>query len=108
MVPCVISTNVTVAPLSSLYIFPFKQALFFPRQEISFRLEGKDLVLELADGAGLFEAEALGGLFEAADHGGRAAEENLDVVGGLGEEFLQSKLARLSRSRVAACNRDAR
>lgn len=52
------------------------------------RLKGKDLVLELADGTGLLVAEALGGLLEAADHRGRTAEENLDVVGGLGEPFL--------------------
>lgn len=55
------------------------------------RLESKDLVLELADGTGLFEAEALGGLFETANHGRRTAEQDLDVIGGLGEEFLLKK-----------------
>lgn len=53
------------------------------------RLKGEDLVLELADGAGLLEAKALCGLFETANHGRRSTEEDLDIVGGLGEPFLQ-------------------
>lgn len=53
-------------------------------------LEGKDLVLELADGTGLLEAKALGGLLQAADHGGRSAHQDLDIVGGLGQPFLRS------------------
>jgi hypothetical protein len=46
------------------------------------------LVFKLADGTGLLEAKALGGLLQAANHRGRTANENLDVVGGLGEPFL--------------------
>lgn len=53
-------------------------------------LEGKDLVLQLADGTGLLEAKALGGLLQAADHGGRSAHQDLDIVGGLGQPFLRS------------------
>lgn len=53
------------------------------------RLKGKDLVLELADGASLLEAKALCGLLETANHGRRSTEEDLDIVGGLGEPFLQ-------------------
>lgn len=51
-------------------------------------LEGKDLVLELADRARLVVAEGLGGLLEATDHRGRAADEDLDVVRRLGEPLL--------------------
>lgn len=51
-------------------------------------LEGKDLVLQLADGASLLVAHALRGLLEAADHGRRTAQEDLDIVGGLGEPVL--------------------
>lgn len=58
-------------------------------------LESKDLVLELADGTGLFEAKALGGLLQTANHGRRTAEQDLDVVGGLGEEFLAQMLVML-------------
>lgn len=52
------------------------------------RLEGKDLILELADGAGLLESETLGGLLQSTNHRRRATEENLDIVGGLGKVFL--------------------
>lgn len=52
-------------------------------------LEGKDLVLELADGASLLEAETLGGLLQSTNHRRRAAEENLDIRGRLGEPFLK-------------------
>lgn len=51
-------------------------------------LKGKDLIHELADGAGLLEAKALGGLLQAANHGRGTAEENLDVVGRLGKPLL--------------------
>lgn len=51
-------------------------------------LERENLVLELADGTGLLVSEALGGLLQATDHGGRTAEENLDIVGRLGKPFL--------------------
>jgi hypothetical protein len=54
-------------------------------------LESEDLVLELAHGPGLLVTDGLGSLLQAADHGWRPAEQNLDVVGGLGEPFLQSK-----------------
>lgn len=54
----------------------------------SVSLKGKHLVLELADRPCLLEADCLGGLLEGADHGRRAAEQDLDVVGGLGKPFL--------------------
>lgn len=53
-------------------------------------LEAEDLVLELADGPGLVVAERLGGLLHGADHGWRAADEDLDVGSGAGEVFLFS------------------
>lgn len=56
------------------------------------RLEAEDLVLELADGAGLVEAQGLGGLLHGADHGGWAADEDLDVLGGSGELGLRELL----------------
>ena len=51
-------------------------------------LESKYLVLKLAHGASLLISKGLGGLLEAADHGGRAADENLHVVRRLREPFL--------------------
>lgn len=60
-------------------------------------LKGKHLVLELADGAGLLEADRLGGLLEGADHGRGAAEQNLDVVGGLGKPFLYAHTKEIRR-----------
>jgi len=51
-------------------------------------LEGKNLVNELADRAGLLEAKALGGLLKTANHGRRTTEKNLDIVGRLGQVFL--------------------
>lgn len=52
-------------------------------------LEGKDLVLKLADGAGLLEAKALGGLLQATNHRRRTAEQDLDVVRRCRQPFLQ-------------------
>ncbi len=52
-------------------------------------LEGKDLVFKLADRSRLLVAEALGGLLETANHRRRPADQDLDVVGGLGQPFLQ-------------------
>ena len=52
-------------------------------------LEGKHLVLQLADGPGLLEPEGLGGLLETAHHGRRAAQQDLDVGRRLGEPFLR-------------------
>lgn len=51
-------------------------------------LESKDLVLELAHRTSLLEAQGLGSLLEAADHGRRTAEQNLDIVRRLGQPFL--------------------
>ena len=48
-----------------------------------------DLIDELADGAGLFVAQRGRRLLEGADHGWRTADQNLDVVGGLGKPFLR-------------------
>ena len=59
-------------------------------QQYVLSLERKDLVLKLADWAGLVVAEGLSCLLEAADHRGRTADEDLDVVGGLGEPFLEN------------------
>lgn len=64
-----------------------KQCIFLPPLFFSC-LKGKDLILELADGTSLLEAEAFGGLLQTANHGRRTAEQDLDVVGGLGEVFL--------------------
>ena len=61
--------------------------LFVSRVSFSNRLEAEDLVLELADGPGLCEAERLGGLLHGTDHGRRATDEDLDV-GGRGREAL--------------------
>lgn len=57
------------------------------------RLEAEDLVLELADGAGLGVAKGLGGLLHGADHGRRTAEENFDVAGGCREALLIGKIS---------------
>lgn len=54
-------------------------------------LKCKDLVLELAHRTSLLEAKGLGGLLETADHGRRAAEQDLDIVGGLGQPFLNCR-----------------
>lgn len=55
-------------------------------------LKGKDLVLELAHGPSLPETKAFGGLLETANHGRRAADQDLDIIGGFGEPFLECKL----------------
>lgn len=57
------------------------------------RLEAEDLVLKLADGAGLGVAKGLGGLLHGADHGRRTAKENLDVAGGGREALLIGKIS---------------
>lgn len=51
-------------------------------------LEAEDLVLELADRPGLGVSERLGGLLHGADHGRRAADENLDIGSRSRETFL--------------------
>ncbi len=66
------------------------------------RLEGKDLVFEFADGAGLLEAKALGCFLKATDHGGRAAEQDLDIVGGLGQPFLRLKRRKKKKKSVSS------
>jgi hypothetical protein len=53
--------------------------LFVSRLSLLRRLEAEDLVLELADGPGLGEAERLGGLLHGTDHGRRSTDEDLDV-----------------------------
>jgi hypothetical protein len=73
-----------------------KQQFHVVRQEpkaITFRepahsSEAEDLVLELADRAGLGVAESLGGLLHSADHGRGTAEKNLDVGSGGGQALL--------------------
>jgi len=50
-------------------------------------LEAEDLVLQLADRAGLSVTERLSSLLHGADHGRGAAQENLDV-GSRGREAL--------------------
>lgn len=64
-------------------------------QLLGIHLEAEDLVLELADGAGLGVAEGLGGLLHGADHGGRTAEEDLDVAGGGREALLIAEVSHL-------------
>lgn len=51
-------------------------------------LEAEDLVLQLADRAGLGVAERLGGLLHSADHGRGTAQQNLDIRGGGRQTFL--------------------
>lgn len=51
-------------------------------------LEAEDLVLKLADRAGLGVTERLGSLLHRADHRRRTAEQNLDVAGRGRETFL--------------------
>lgn len=65
-------------------------------------LESKDLVFELADRTSLVEAQALCGLLQAADHGRRTAEQDLDVVGWGGEPFLGQSVAQFTRLRLTA------
>jgi hypothetical protein len=61
--------------------------LFISHVSLVDRLEAENLVLELADGPGLGEAERLGGLLHGTNHGRRATDEDLDV-GGRGRETL--------------------
>jgi hypothetical protein len=61
--------------------------LFISRISLLGCLEAEDLVLELANGPGLGEAERLGGLLHGTDHRRRATDEDLDV-GGRGREAL--------------------
>ncbi len=77
------------ASLGCLFQFLLASVLVHPWAR---SLESKDLVLQLADGAGLGESQALGRLLEPTDHGGRAAEQDLDVIGGLGEPFLEGRV----------------
>ena len=53
-------------------------------------LEAEDLVLQLADRASLGVSNNLGSLLHGADHGGRTAHEDLGVVGGGREAFLET------------------
>lgn len=53
-------------------------------------LEAEDLVLQLADGAGLGVAQGLGGLLHGADHGWGTADKDLDIGGGGGQTLLFS------------------
>lgn len=62
-------------------------------------LEAEDLVLELADGAGLGVAERLGGLLHGADHGRGTTQHDLDIAGGGGETFLEKKMLGLGCAR---------
>lgn len=59
----------------------------FPAHLLRFS-EGKNLINEFADRASLLEAKALSGLLETANHGRRTTKKNLDIVGGLGQVFL--------------------
>lgn len=68
-------------------------------------LESKDLVLEFAHGPGLLETDGLGGLLETADHWGRAAEQDLDIVGGLGKPFLRVDISTSEMQHVAGWHR---
>ena len=57
----------------------------FPCQR---HLEAEDLVLKLADGPGLGEAERLSSLLHGTDHRRRAADKDLDIRCRSGEKFL--------------------
>lgn len=57
-----------------------------------FVLKSENLVLELADGTSLGEAETLGSLLQAVNHRRGATEEDLDIAGGLGEVLLMHVL----------------
>lgn len=61
--------------------------------DIGLFLESKDLVFQLANRLGLLETKTLSCLFEAADHGRRTTEQNLDIVGRLGQVFLKSAVS---------------
>lgn len=64
-------------------------------------LESEDLVLELADGTGLLESQAFGGLLQTTNHGRRTTEKNLDIVGGLGQPFLlKERLVMVLRKKI--------
>jgi hypothetical protein len=95
-----LSLRVLISILTSKAVSPFPPTprcvdhllyvlftLFVSRVSLLDCLEAEDLVLELADGPGLGEAERLGGLLHGADHGRRATDEDLDV-GGRGREAL--------------------
>lgn len=56
------------------------------------QLESKDLVMELADGAGFLVSESLGGLLHGGDHRRRSTEQDLDVISGSREMFLYPRL----------------
>ena len=51
-------------------------------------LESEDLVLELAHGPCLLEAQAFSRLLQSADHRRRPAKQDLNIVRSLGQPFL--------------------
>jgi hypothetical protein len=55
---------------------------------MSFRLECKHLVLQLADWSGLGEAQSIGSLLHGADHWWWPTEQELDIGCGLREPVL--------------------
>lgn len=94
-----IAGKTTTYPLDILQFY-LTQAGMYPA-----RLEGKHLVLKLADGACLLVTERLGSLLQPADHGRRTAEENLDIGSGLREPFLvyvRHYHVQIDRERVGA------
>jgi hypothetical protein len=72
----------------------------FVRASIMLRLESEDLVLELANRTRLVVAERFGGLLEATNHRGRAADEDLDIVGRLGQPLLCSCQKTFSKEKI--------
>lgn len=56
------------------------------------RLEGKHLVLKLADRAGLLEAQTLGGLLQSTNHGRGATDKDLDIICRCRQESLRKVL----------------
>lgn len=55
-------------------------------------LESKDLVVELADRAGLLVSESFGRLLHGSNHGGWSTEQDLNVISRGGEMLLWPKL----------------
>jgi hypothetical protein len=56
-------------------------------------LEGKYLILELADGSGLGVAQEFGGLLHRADHGRGTAEQDPNIASWGGQPFLKRRTA---------------
>lgn len=54
----------------------------------TYRLKAENLVVELRNGLGRLESERGGRLLHRTDHGGRTADEGLDILCGAGAPVL--------------------